>query len=63
MELDLFGLKLGKKEEETKEYKEDKSYKITKEQLIEKLGFKTETVTFIQYEYKTGILTIKGELK
>ena len=56
MTLDLFGIKIGK---DSTEYKKDITYKITKQQLLEKLGF--SKANFISYNYKEGILTIKGE--
>lgn len=46
---------------ETKERigKKSEIYEIEKKDLLRALGFKKEEVTFISYDYKTGILTIK----
>lgn len=61
MKIDLFGIKLGT--ETISEYKKDETYEINKKQLLEKLGFKEETVTYIQWDYKTGKLKVRGKLK
>lgn len=34
-------------------------YEITKEELLHALGFEPTQVTFIQYNYQKGILTVK----
>lgn len=60
MGLDLFGIKIGMGEGGDLPEATLMEYRITKAQLLQKLGFTPEKVTFIAYDYKTGILTIKS---
>lgn len=58
---EIFGIKFDtrNKEDTTRNYKIKKEYEITKKQLCEALKFDSEKISFIGYDYKKGILTIK----
>lgn len=64
MTLDLFGIKIGENNNDNNDgYIAEKTYKIPKHTLLEKLGFKSENIKFISYDYKKGILELKGKWK
>lgn len=49
----------GDEEDKTSKYAKSREFEVPKEELCEKLGFKTNQVNFISYDYKKGVLTIK----
>lgn len=64
-DIDIFGIKFNTGESKNKEkyISSEKTYEVPKEILLEKLGFDGEEVTFIQYDYKAKILTVKTKSK
>lgn len=59
MELDLFGIKIGNKGNEKTGSKATTEWRITKEELCNKLGYNAENVTWISYDANKKELIIK----
>lgn len=62
-EIDIFGIKFNTKGKDVKEKSDytskETTYTIPKKTMLEKLGFENEKITYINYDYKKGELTIK----
>jgi hypothetical protein len=56
---EIFGIKFGDNEKVGRV--KITEYHITKNELCEALGFEPKNVSFIQYDYKKGMLLIKAK--